>query len=912
VYFFVFIALIAFVVSFIPLNESKTRLIAMANQTGFELDVKGRVYLNLLPLPYLQVKKVELKEKGKTLLEADAIIVPLGISNIFSGSISFSHLKFDNPLIYDTYLIHNFSQIRKSKEKFLEKLSIKNGKVPNLLIENINGYANFSQENTSGRFSFNLANDNINAKFNIFNKDSSASPSLITASSRNGMKLDLQLDAKRTSNIAQLEGELNVFFPDLNLLNTLLSQLSVDGKVYNIKDNNLQAKGMFNYSDYQIKLNNLSLSSNNIDNAKINAVIGLNEFVDTDINIAINNLNILEFIPAESRENSFQFAQKIITKLLAPPDFLVPESLSANIIVDISKINLPSTSINKFKVIGDIWSRNVYLNELSFELTENSKFSLNGILSHNDIRPKFEGSLSFNSSAPAELDKLTSTKQIKFSNFEKIYLATDIILIPNKITFSAVNIKTGKTDVNGDIFLLREPNGVITINPSLKGNGIDLDDFNAKHYVEQAIYSFYRTDGDKSGKEHFNAVNDYKWLRNFSLYFNWMSDLEFNNLIYNQHKFSKINIQNKISRGIFEITKLDLKSDLIDMQNGSFQLLLQSFRPKVNLNANIQYFNNKILELLPSNASLKATLLRDLNKQVAQQQENNANNEEVTETNKAVNIQDFNFFSINNYDGNIEISADKIVLANDEVTDLKTNINISNGNIIFQKLEGGIYEGKFSFVGVVAIMSIVPNAAFDFSFENMNPEPLFRHVTKVPERITGYVNIRGRTEAIGNSWREFSSKMSTTAEFAGKKIIITGFDMGEVVNAADAQLNMQNKLDNLQYYSINGSSFFSDIKGAFSLQNGLLKINNMQLSNNRVQGAFSVNYDIFSRAASGIAQFSFIPIKQKITLSNTYSLTGTVDNLGVSVNNDAIINYIKATTSSLAPDSPPETIRYRN
>jgi hypothetical protein len=911
-YSIVFITLITFIISFIPLSEPKSRLIAIASQNGFELDVKGRVYINLLPRPYLQVKQISLRQKGKALLEADDIIVPLGISTILNGNISFSHLKFNNPLIYDASIIHNFSQIEQPQEKFIETLSIKNGKMPSVLIEKINGYASYGQEDISGRFSFELANDHIDAQFNVFNKENSTSPSLIKVSSNNGMKLDLQLSAKHAANVDQLEGELNLFLPDLSLANRLLSQLSVEGKNYDIKDSNFQAKGIFNYSDAQIKLNDLSLNSNNISNAKINAIIGFNEFVDTDINIAIDNLNILEFLPAESREDGFLFTQQIISKLLTPPDFLMPERFSANIVVGINKINFLSNSINNVKAIGDIWSRNVYLNEFSFKLTESSKLSLNGILSHNDIRPKFEGSLNFISSIPAELDTLTNRAQARFANFSKIDLTTDIILIPNKLTFSALDMKMGEADASGDIFLLREPNGIITINSALTSNGIDLDSFNAKHYVEQAIYSFYRTDGDKTGKEHFSAVNDYKWLRNFSLYFNWMSDLRLENWTYNKHKFSNMNIQSKISRGLFEIKKLDLKSELIDMQESSLQLLLQSFRPKINLNANIKYLDNKVWDLLPSNASLKATLLRDINKLVMTQSENNDGGEQVTAAKKAVIIPDFNFFSINNYDGNIEISADKIMFADDEVNDLKTKINVSNGNIIFNKLEGSVFEGKFFFVGVMAIMSVVPNAAFDFSFENMNPEPLFRHVTKMPERITGYVNIRGKAETIGNTWQEFFAKMSATAEFAGKKIIITGFDIGEVVNAADAQLNIQNKLDNLQYYSVNGSSFFSDIKGAFSLQNGLLKINNMQLSNNRVQGAFSVNYNIFSQAASGIAQFSFIPIKQKVTLSNTYALAGTVNNLGVSVNNDAIINYIKATTASSSPNTPPDTIRYRN
>ena len=470
--------------SFFDINTYKIKLYELVqDQTGYNLNIEGKIGISFLPILKLNAENISLTNKKETLFKAKSLVINPSILSFLKGNIYFENIKLDNAIIIikknkdNTYnwtqiKSDNNDEIKNNNETVQVTDSEKNKNyfiIKNLILKNSAvKYQHLNKEELIKDISFN------------FNKDNNEKYFLKGSFEYKGHKSKINYKASTLNKKINFKGDINSNFYNLVTdgiydLNNNKAEISLIGNLekiknlFNIKflkDNSFKYRASLLFSNKNISLKNIKISSNDtifLGNANYNYSKKTKE-----INIKLNtkSIDIKKFYDGSSelekkiqkKKNIDENQDKKINQNKKKKNiFEVLDNVNLNLKIEIldllyKKLKLENIALNikkKKNLVSILEIENLFKSKTSSKLLLNDKmlFTLDTIvnnLSVTDLNKFYnvklaEGNINIKSSLKGSL---LEKEKILNSIYGKSEINASKVIIKN------INLTALKRDIS--------------------------------------------------------------------------------------------------------------------------------------------------------------------------------------------------------------------------------------------------------------------------------------------------------------------------------------------------------------------------------------------------------------------------------------------------------------------------------
>jgi len=478
------LSIIILMPSFFDINTYKIKLYELVqDQTGYNLNIEGKIGISFLPILKLNAENISLTNKKETLFKAKSLVINPSILSFLKGNIYFENIKLDNAIIIikknkdNTYnwtqiKSDNNDEIKNNNETVQVTDSEKNKNyfiIKNLILKNSAvKYQHLNKEELIKDISFN------------FNKDNNEKYFLKGSFEYKGHKSKINYKASTLNKKINFKGDINSNFYNLVTdgiydLNNNKAEISLIGNLekiknlFNIKflkDNSFKYRASLLFSNKNISLKNIKISSNDtifLGNANYNYSKKTKE-----INIKLNtkSIDIKKFYDGSSelekkiqkKKNIDENQDKKINQNKKKKNiFEVLDNVNLNLKIEIldllyKKLKLENIALNikkKKNLVSILEIENLFKSKTSSKLLLNDKmlFTLDTIvnnLSVTDLNKFYnvklaEGNINIKSSLKGSL---LEKEKILNSIYGKSEINASKVIIKN------INLTALKRDIS--------------------------------------------------------------------------------------------------------------------------------------------------------------------------------------------------------------------------------------------------------------------------------------------------------------------------------------------------------------------------------------------------------------------------------------------------------------------------------
>jgi uncharacterized protein involved in outer membrane biogenesis len=893
-----------YAVSFLSFNDKKESLEQkLGTYVKYAFKINGDVRVSLIPTPKVILENVTAKAEDGNALQANKLIVYPSIATILS----------DNPEINKIVISgadFNLSDIKQSAKKHSdsEKVSLD---IPN-----------FELINSSITFDSNVGNEwkiqNINAAFN-FSGTISKKLSLVSSF---GMEENLYnlnaefdgIDSKGNTNDATFEltsdwtklnfqGELRTLFQDPQLMGKIKIAVlqSKEDSLFNIISNlaaadDFSASADVKITDTIINIDNFEINSKSITNAKgeLEWLFGFEQELDLSFTIDQVNLDTM----MSEKESAFKdlspllVLESLIRPLINEFGMDTRSQIFGGASFKIKEIVYNAQKIENLSLNFDLYNGDMVLNYMKFNAPGNTTFSLNGSMTFNDVRPRFDGVTRFkvdDLSKFADWLKISVSDQL-ISESPKVDLSSKIILIPRSLRFLDLKFLIGKNRILGSASFKDTGSSLMNTKLSLRVNEINTNDFNLGSTIDDLILNMYLNDPDKYGHLFVRYVNDYSWLRRFPI--DLSAELLIDKAIYKDRIINKVLTSFRIAPNKLNFDRISINSNLVKMY-GSMGVELTALKPNIAVNLTIkQILADEFFRLFPTSDYLYQKLVEQYVKIKTNTAKLSAEEIEKLKVDYNNQPRPFNFLSIHNFNGDFDIQAEGIYNSQTPMTGFAAKGKIYDGVVEFDKLQLNIFNGVLDAKGNLVIVSTIPNLNFSYAINNFSPKAALWYLFGM-NNLDGYMSANGQISGAGYNIPALLASLVGNMNFVGKKVTFVGMDLGEVIRVTELNEALNIRIEKLKYFGSNGDTVFDDVDGKIAIKSGNASITDVNLSTNRSRGRYVAEVDYVNNLINSKGKISFIPIGTASSLNIDIDSKGKISAQNTTTNLDDVVKYLQ-------------------
>ena len=405
-----FLSLLIIAPSFFDINTYKAKLYKLVeNQTGYILDIKGKIGISLFPRLKLNAENIKLSNKKEILFYAKNLIIYPSLFSMLKGDLYFDSIKLDTAEILirkDVKGQYNWNILDKEKKtstqsnhKEEEEISINKENTNNFfIIKNLNLknskilYENKDKPLIMDKIFVNLK-QNIENSYKLDGSFSLDSKPIVFKYSVELAENYINFDGKLKSNNFELNNKGKYIFPASQgefYINGNLKNLVSITKVKDLKINELYLSAILNLSKDNLKIDNIELSANSeklYGNAKMK-IIKDKMYVDAKLNSEALNFNNIYSVKEKKKNASDQSENKKKDNINEPQNnkldiFKITRDINLNTIIQVKNmiykdVNLDNVEL-KVKKKNDIKlgleAFNFFNSKLDLNLTLNEKMA---------------------------------------------------------------------------------------------------------------------------------------------------------------------------------------------------------------------------------------------------------------------------------------------------------------------------------------------------------------------------------------------------------------------------------------------------------------------------------------------------------------------------------------------------------
>lgn len=885
--------------SFFDNSSLKFKLISKVNEiTGADISIGGDIEFRFLPTPSVIINDLVVKsyipkqnKDGRFYdFYAEKILVKIPFFGISANNIARSVTLY-NPLIESYWNFKGFSE-NTDVSKILEKFSKDSPSKahPGLMSKISSRFFNPLAFSLNNLKMTNIANINIiNGKVGIYDQvfrvkyhdkvnlnikhlktGFNMVGGFITNGNLNTLDLLMSFDGSSYLNIASSQGliKINGTFEGSDFFNSKFEGKIV-GEIYDLKN---FYGNFFNQNDFVYnKLNpsiktikfganilgkegefftsNFDLSSDSLRGSG-NIDIGLNNEMPTiDIALSLENLDVDEIWSYEPIDASvFEVNQKSL--LLEDAD----SNPKDKNFIGPSKEDLLNNNEKKYSVAKNIdltieiaSKKAIYLggeiNDVSFyaSITGDGKamilplkfltpgggnFRFTGVVDNSSKLPKFVGKMDAKGDDLESVFKWLNIKSqnLKYDTLKDYEAYADVLLLPNNIILDNIylNLQNEVNEFLGRVSISKDENKNNLINISLKGTELNVEDY-------------FLTSGKNAYLSPGSFLEKIFWLND--IYSKNDVSLEFDKLIYHGDVFFDQKVNFKLARGYLKITDFALKSQNTDLK-ADLTLDITGKTPFIDLKVS----SNKFHFL---SYKLPETELAD-------------------DKPKTITFYDHFYAipSLKGFEGAIELSLKEIKIDDLKVQEFDLSGEIVNGAIKPAKVESKIYDGSFSYDGLIEIGI---NKIFNGSiiFKNANLKEILSNTINV-NNIVGTANIAASITSSAANSRSFIKNTYGEINFNSNSLTISSFGLSDLITKMFARSRFNKELNEPEKILFN-----PQLNTTYTKATGQIKILDSETG--------SITVKLSAPALNSILSASINPSQTSITGSfNSVFLTGNL------------------------------------
>ncbi|WP_349431965.1 AsmA family protein [Methylomarinum sp. Ch1-1] len=181
-----------------------------------------------------------------------------------------------------------------------------------------------------------------------------------------------------------------------------------------------------------------------------------------------------------------------------------------------------------------------------------------------------------------------------------------------------------------------------------------------------------------------------------------------------------------------------------------------------------------------------------------------------------------------NANGNLAIG--KLKINNLSMQDIRLKLNAANGVVKTEQVINKLYQGAFSGNTTINVKGSRPTIALREALNNVQVESLLQDLQGGKSKMSGIVNLNADLRGSGNSVAAIKSSLDGKLDFNFKDGVIRGFNLQKMIDNTKAliegsPLPTENK---------NDQTVFSVISGSATVNDGLVRNNDLQALSSRV------------------------------------------------------------------------------
>lgn len=509
-----------------------------------------------------------------------------------------------------------------------------------------------------------------------------------------------------------------------------------------------------------------------------------------------------------------------------------------------------------------------------FKIPGGGILRVNGALDNTAELPKFVGKLDIAGTSLKDVFKWLKieSQNLKFENLKQYNLYSDLLLLPNSVTFDNfyLSLNNGSSEFLGEL-KIDNNNKSPVISSQFQTNKFNIDDY-------------FLISGQNAYLSPGLLVKKLLWLNNIS------SDndlsLKFDNLTYKGEEFLDQSVKLRFGRGYIEIIDLNLKSLTTDLK-ANLAMDVSDKKLKFGLDISGSTFHYET------------------------QQPNKPSGKTNVATLKKRNFLDqfFALPSLEGFSGKISLNLNNLKLDDLQLYNVKLVGKLDDGEIDDANLECDLYDGKLEYKGLIGMrLNKVING--NLSFNNASLQPLLSDTVGI-KNVSGVANISANVTASANGREEFAKNLVSEIKFNANAPTVEGYGLNDLVKKMFSSQQYRQELQNPEKILLNPES-----KTTFQQASGTIQINGSKEGRMRanitapaINGILSGTVNVPNNTIDALFNTIFLTgNRQKQTPINiATNLKGNMDSISQSTNLDQAKQYlglikVENATSKIIPD----------
>jgi len=643
---------------------------------------------------------------------------------------------------------------------------------------------------------------------------------------------------------------------------------------------------------------------------------GLTNNVTFDFHIQTINLD--EIFTGINIANDFRQALRYVLHNFSKTLYL--DNCNVNFTVD--KALIQKETFTDIQFIANGKDGNINMEKLSLNIPNlGSYISVDGTISHNKIRPKFQGKVaisSHNSKPLLHFLGYDTLAEMLSNNAEenRLLAKSNIDIIPHRLILREFKGIIGPYVLSGRSYIKENDDDSFRIHSAIKINEISLDKYKLNEKLKELFINLAIADLDKSGSYFFTLTDNFRWLRSIKGFYNL--DIDIGKLTFNNYSYTNNHANFQLSPEIINIKDFSVHSEYANLK-GAANLAIPYIKPQIKVEINAEKFDKKFFDAAMPNYANTVKEAYDRVAKIKEEEKSSAASASGNEpkpsgkevkNNKGpeegstdlmdaiVAMQDnpkpeLNLLGMHNVEGNIAISVGNLTWPNSNIKNFQGHLNIASG--VLQLTDFNAYlegNGTASITGSLLMLAAIPSAKIAFSFASIAPDNIMFLVLDEKNLLDGYFSLAGQFETNGVTYRDWVKHLSGYATFSGKNVSYKGFDMLTIIKLTAAHnIAYEQKLNIVKQSEMRGISYFDNISGKIRILSGISTIDDVKMDNIRLSGAFVCVYDLNTTATNARAKFSFYPPNSSIFITIPVTSTGNFKTRTTTFDNAELEKY---------------------
>lgn len=301
--------------------------------------------------------------------------------------------------------------------------------------------------------------------------------------------------------------------------------------------------------------------------------------------------------------------------------------------------------------------------------------------------------------------------------------------------------------------------------------------------------------------------------------FNWMQSLmaamnqsrvnfkvNLEDAMLQQKKRDSINFRLLLNRGLFGLEEMEIPYNGTTLRGASYFTHPAKAKPKIEANIQLDNFNSE--SFLAQNVDRKVSMWRD--------------------ENGFWSRKEFDILWLDKFDLNLKIDAGSITHGEYEMDNVKGEAEIGDGALQLRNVSAKVWGGVLAGNGRMLIAKL-PTFTGNFTLSGFDFSKL-HDVTDLFSSLYGSGSLRGDFSTTGVNPYSAIQNMKGTLSFAGSGLKVTGFNLANMVRAANA-VRVVEDIDKLVAFANRGGETRIDtVQGNMNVDDGFLRTPGMQIT----------------------------------------------------------------------------------